>query len=193
MPYYPNFRTPFVNPDELSLFNQWKMQQQMRFNEFSQQQQQQPNQSTASQLQSDHQSFNLIDETEDENKEEPIPTLTSKKTSRGQRLKAKAKKNQRYRITSRNQETSSKRVGPRRGVAFGGKQAQVDKPRIDKRKKKSFIKQESEERRQLIHAQRIAEEMRVLQIDTCGMDPADAIIINAQKARIRAAYQPPPN
>ncbi|GJX63194.1 interactor of constitutive active ROPs 2, chloroplastic-like protein [Tanacetum coccineum] len=92
MPYYPNFQTLFVNPDELSLFNQWKMQQQMGFNQYSQQQQQQPNQSTASQPQSDHQSFNLIDETEDENEEEPIPTPTSKKTSRGARLKAKAKK-----------------------------------------------------------------------------------------------------
>ncbi|GJT27573.1 hypothetical protein Tco_0907848 [Tanacetum coccineum] len=79
MPYYPNFQTPFVNPDELSLFNQWKMQQQ-------------PNQSTASQPQSDHQSFNLIDETKDEKEEEPILTPTSKKTSRGPHLKAKAKK-----------------------------------------------------------------------------------------------------
>ncbi|GKB85898.1 hypothetical protein Tco_0958170 [Tanacetum coccineum] len=114
---------------------------------------------------------------------------------------------------------------------FFERQAQVDKPRIDKRKNKSFshfgddalprppglqrlaksqrsgsnsiassgsnpmmyqefmkeqyeldrnakmqvIKQESEERRQLIHAQRIAEEMRVLQIDIRGMDPANAI------------------
>ncbi|GJV49103.1 hypothetical protein Tco_1439315 [Tanacetum coccineum] len=94
MPYYPNCQTPFVNPDELFLFNQWKMQQQMGFNQYSQQQQQQqqPNQSTASQPQSDHQSFNLIDETEDENEEEPIPTSTLKKTSRGPRLKAKVKK-----------------------------------------------------------------------------------------------------
>ncbi|GJT58805.1 hypothetical protein Tco_1002338 [Tanacetum coccineum] len=90
MPYHPNFQTSFVNPDELSLFNQWKMQQQMGFNQYSQQQQ--PNQSTASQPQSDHQSFNLIDETEDENEEEPIPTSTSKMTSHGQRLKAKSKK-----------------------------------------------------------------------------------------------------
>ncbi|GJX55733.1 hypothetical protein Tco_0285630 [Tanacetum coccineum] len=84
MPYYPNVQTPFVNPDELSLFNQWKMQQQMGFNQYSQQQQ---NQSTGSQPpsdhQSDHQSFNLIDETEDENEEEPIPTPTSKKSNRG--------------------------------------------------------------------------------------------------------------
>ncbi|GJW14071.1 hypothetical protein Tco_0018204, partial [Tanacetum coccineum] len=90
MPYYPNVQTPFVNPDELSLFNQWKMQQQMGFNQYSQQQQQ--NQSTGSQPPSDHQSFNLIDETEDENEEEPIPTPTSKKSNRGARLKAEAKK-----------------------------------------------------------------------------------------------------
>ncbi|GJW70118.1 hypothetical protein Tco_0127035 [Tanacetum coccineum] len=64
---------------------------------------------------------------------------------------------------------------------------------LDRKAKMQVIEQESEERRQLIHAQRIAEEMRVLQIDTRGMDPADAVIINAQKARIRAAYQPPTN
>ncbi|GKC67338.1 hypothetical protein Tco_1099936 [Tanacetum coccineum] len=94
MPYYPNVQTTFVNQDELSLFNQWKMQQQMGFNQYSQQQQQ--NQSTGSRPssdhQSDHQSFNLIDETEDENEEELIPTPTSKKSNRGARLKAKAKK-----------------------------------------------------------------------------------------------------
>nr|GEV40841.1 hypothetical protein [Tanacetum cinerariifolium] len=38
----------------------------------------------------------------------------------------------------------------------------------------------------------IAEDMKVLQINTRGIDPDDAAIINAQKARIRAAY-PPPN
>nr|GEW17268.1 hypothetical protein [Tanacetum cinerariifolium] len=65
---------------------------QMQMNQFSQQQQQ-SNQATGSQPQSDHQSFNLLDETEDENKEEPIPTPTSKKASRGPRLKAKEKNN----------------------------------------------------------------------------------------------------
>ncbi|GKB38014.1 hypothetical protein Tco_0882956 [Tanacetum coccineum] len=53
---------------------------------------------------------------------------------------------------------------------------------LDRKAKMQVIEQESEERRQLIHAQRIVEEMRVLQIDTRGMDPADAVIINAQKA-----------
>ncbi|GKB48371.1 hypothetical protein Tco_0899124 [Tanacetum coccineum] len=50
---------------------------------------------------------------------------------------------------------------------------------LERKAKMQVIEQESEERRQLIHAQRIAEEMRVLQIDTRGMDPADAVIINA--------------
>nr|GFA94968.1 hypothetical protein [Tanacetum cinerariifolium] len=90
MPYYPNVQTLFVNPDELSLFNQWKMQQQMGFNQHSLQQQQ--NHSNGSQPPSDHQSFNLIDENEDENEEELIPTPTSKKSNHGARLKAKAKK-----------------------------------------------------------------------------------------------------
>ncbi|GKB78430.1 hypothetical protein Tco_0945325, partial [Tanacetum coccineum] len=36
------------------------------------------------------------------------------------------------------------------------------------------------------------ERMKVLQIDTRGMDSVDAAIINAQKARVRALY-PPPN
>ncbi|GKC88142.1 hypothetical protein Tco_1148791 [Tanacetum coccineum] len=64
---------------------------------------------------------------------------------------------------------------------------------LDRKAKMQVIEQESEEPRQLIHSQRIAEEMKVLQIDTRGMDPADVVIINAQKARIRAAYPPPPN
>ncbi|GJW93559.1 hypothetical protein Tco_0173231 [Tanacetum coccineum] len=64
---------------------------------------------------------------------------------------------------------------------------------LNRKAKMQVIEQESKKRRQLIRAQRIAEEMRVLQIDTRGMDLADAVIINAQKARIRAAYQPPTN
>ncbi|GJY14745.1 hypothetical protein Tco_0385167 [Tanacetum coccineum] len=61
---------------------------------------------------------------------------------------------------------------------------------LDRKAKMEVIAQESEERRMLIHSQRIAKDMKVLQIDTRGMDLADAVIINAQKARIRAAYPP---
>nr|GEY65066.1 hypothetical protein [Tanacetum cinerariifolium] len=89
MPYYPNFQPQYSSPEEQMLFAQFKMQMQM--NQFSQQQQQ-SNQATGSQPQSDHQSFNLLDETEDENEEDPISTPMLKKTSRGPRLKAKTKK-----------------------------------------------------------------------------------------------------
>nr|GEU51837.1 hypothetical protein [Tanacetum cinerariifolium] len=94
MPYYPNFQPQYSSQEEQMLFAQFKMQ--MQINQFSQQQQQpnqQSNQATSSQPQSDHQPFNLLDETEDENEEDSIPTPTLKKTSRGPRLKAKAKKN----------------------------------------------------------------------------------------------------
>ncbi|GKB28733.1 hypothetical protein Tco_0868134 [Tanacetum coccineum] len=64
---------------------------------------------------------------------------------------------------------------------------------LDRKAKMTVLERESEDRRRLIQSQRIAEDMRVLQIDTRGMDAADAAIINAQKARIRAAYPPPPN
>nr|GEW59387.1 hypothetical protein [Tanacetum cinerariifolium] len=64
---------------------------------------------------------------------------------------------------------------------------------LDRKAKMEVVTQENEERRLLIHSQMIAEDMKVLQIDTRGMDPADAAIINAQKARIRAAYPPPSN
>nr|GEX78149.1 hypothetical protein [Tanacetum cinerariifolium] len=98
MPYYPNFQTPFANPEELSLFNQWKMQNQV--SQF--QQQQQPNQATASQPRSDQQSFHLVNENEAVNEKEPIPTTTSKKTSREHKWKnpesTNARRN-RFRVT----------------------------------------------------------------------------------------------
>ncbi|GKD87639.1 hypothetical protein Tco_1358793 [Tanacetum coccineum] len=53
------------------------------------------------------------------------------------------------------------------------------------------LRKRSEDRRRLIQAQKIAEDMKVLQIDTSGMDPTYAVIINAQKERIRAEYLPP--
>ncbi|GJU38524.1 hypothetical protein Tco_1191481 [Tanacetum coccineum] len=64
---------------------------------------------------------------------------------------------------------------------------------LDRKAKMTVLERESEDRRRLIQSQRIAEDMRVLQIDTRGMDPIDAAIINAQKAKIRAAYPPPLN
>ncbi|GKD96337.1 cellulose synthase A catalytic subunit 7 [Tanacetum coccineum] len=62
---------------------------------------------------------------------------------------------------------------------------------LDRKAKMQVLSQESEDRRRLIQAQKVAEDMKVLQIDTSGMDPTYAAIINAQKERIRAEYLPP--
>ncbi|GJU88050.1 cellulose synthase A catalytic subunit 7 [Tanacetum coccineum] len=62
---------------------------------------------------------------------------------------------------------------------------------LDRKAKMQVLSQESEDRRRLIQAQKIAEDMKVLQIDTSGMNPTYAPIINAQKERIRAEYLPP--
>nr|GEW19105.1 hypothetical protein [Tanacetum cinerariifolium] len=328
------------------------MQQQMGFNQYSQQQ----NQSTDSQPPSDHQSFNLIDETEDKNEEEPIPTPTSKKSNRGARLNAKAKKTKdtesqveikkrarkvwtqneelllaesfiqisedlktgcdqqkdtfwykilnvynteakrrgfiehtknmltgkwtsmnasiqkfnqlvaetlalsmendedwitrvkilfkthvgtefkhksawlflkgkhkwtnpestnarryRFRVTDEEPEhfgddalprppglqriAKSQRSGSNSTASSGSnplmyQEFMKEQYELDRKAKMEVIAQESEERRMLIHSQRIAEDMKVLQIDTRGMNPADAVINNAQKARIQEAYPP---
>ncbi|GKD65026.1 hypothetical protein Tco_1307134 [Tanacetum coccineum] len=50
---------------------------------------------------------------------------------------------------------------------------------LDRKAKMQVLSQESEDRRRLIQAQKIAEDMKVLQIDTSGMDPTYAAIINA--------------
>ncbi|GKA18279.1 hypothetical protein Tco_0698116 [Tanacetum coccineum] len=63
---------------------------------------------------------------------------------------------------------------------------------LDRKAKMEVIERETNERMRLYHSQRIAEDMKVLQINTRGMDPVDGAIINAQKARVRALY-PPPN
>ncbi|GKB51302.1 hypothetical protein Tco_0902055 [Tanacetum coccineum] len=62
---------------------------------------------------------------------------------------------------------------------------------LDRKAKMQVLSQESEDRRRVIQAQKIAEDMKVLQIDTGGMDPTYAAIINAQNERIRAEYLPP--
>ncbi|GJS59571.1 hypothetical protein Tco_0654355 [Tanacetum coccineum] len=81
--------------------------------------------------------------------------------------------------------TASSASNPMMYQEFMKKQYELD------RKAKMKVTRETQERMLLIHSQRIAEDMKVLQIDTRGMDPVDAAIINAQKERIRAAYPPP--
>ncbi|GJR28500.1 hypothetical protein Tco_1104732 [Tanacetum coccineum] len=61
---------------------------------------------------------------------------------------------------------------------------------LERKAKMDVIKREANSKINLYNSERIAEDMRVLQIDTRGMDPADAAIINAQKTRVRALYHP---
>ncbi|GKC09862.1 hypothetical protein Tco_1001472 [Tanacetum coccineum] len=58
---------------------------------------------------------------------------------------------------------------------------------LDRKAKMEVIERETNERMRLYHSQRIAEDMKVLQIDTRGMDTVDAAIINAQKDQVRLA------
>ncbi|GJS08478.1 hypothetical protein Tco_0365274 [Tanacetum coccineum] len=280
-----------------------------QFNQFSQQQQP-PNQAIASQPQSDQQSFHLVDETEDENEEEPVLTPTSKK-KRGIRLKTKAKKIKKrkhnrnlwsqdeklilaksfihifedpktgcdqknetfwYKIIdvynaeatrrgymertknmltgkwtpmNENVQKFNQLVGetlvhseendddwmtrtstsgkipkhfgedalprpPRlqrisksqrssNSTASSGsnplmyQEMMKEQYELDCKAKMKVIERETNERMRLYHSQRIAEDMKVLQIDTRGMDPVDAAIINAQKARVAAMFAAPPD
>ncbi|GJV51246.1 hypothetical protein Tco_1446987 [Tanacetum coccineum] len=61
---------------------------------------------------------------------------------------------------------------------------------LDRKAKMEVIERETNERMRLYHSQRIAEDMKVLQIDTRGMDPIDAAIVNAQKARVKGFLVP---
>ena len=101
--YYPNFQAPFMNPEELALFSQWKLQQQQQqqFNQFTQSQQ--TSQAIPSQPNSDHGSYFDVNEVEveeedkTESEEEVVPTPTSKKSraktmAKKPKAKAKAKK-----------------------------------------------------------------------------------------------------
>nr|GEX34809.1 hypothetical protein [Tanacetum cinerariifolium] len=61
---------------------------------------------------------------------------------------------------------------------------------LDRAAKMKRLDRETSARVEIINSQKVAEDLKVLQIDTSEMDPVDAAIINAQKARIRALYQP---
>ncbi|GJW96972.1 hypothetical protein Tco_0178780 [Tanacetum coccineum] len=61
---------------------------------------------------------------------------------------------------------------------------------IERKEKMERIDREVNSRVALNDSKRVAEDLKVLQISTDGMDPIDAAIVNAQKARIRALYHP---
>ncbi|GKC51212.1 hypothetical protein Tco_1073957 [Tanacetum coccineum] len=61
---------------------------------------------------------------------------------------------------------------------------------IERKEKMELIDREVNSRVALNDSKRVAEDLKVLQISIDGMDPIDAAIVNAQKARIRALYHP---
>ncbi|GJX67034.1 hypothetical protein Tco_0302761 [Tanacetum coccineum] len=54
--------------------------------------------------------------------------------------------------------------------------------------KQDVLERESRARVDLLESQKIAEDMRVLTMDTSSLDPMNAAIVKAQQARIRAKY-----
>ncbi|GKC59606.1 hypothetical protein Tco_1087204 [Tanacetum coccineum] len=206
MPYYPNFQNPFANAEEQRLFKQFKMQ--MQYNQFSQQQQQQPNQATTSQPQSDQQSFHLVDETEDE--DEPERLAIFERQAQVENPESTLARRNHLQVTDEEpkhfgEDTLPRPPGAQRiaksqrssnSTASSGSNPTMFQEMIaqqyelERKAKMDVIKREANSKINLYNSERIAEDMRVLQIDTRGMDPADAAIINAQKTRVRALYQP---
>ncbi|GKE26921.1 hypothetical protein Tco_1442305 [Tanacetum coccineum] len=59
---------------------------------------------------------------------------------------------------------------------------------LERKMKQDVLERESRERVDLLESQKIAEDMRVLTMDTSSLDPMNAAIVKAQQARIRAKY-----
>nr|GEX07323.1 hypothetical protein [Tanacetum cinerariifolium] len=62
--------------------------------------------------------------------------------------------------------------------------------RVRPKGKMERLDRETMARVELFNFLKVAEDLKLLQIDTRGMDPVDAAIINAQKTRIQALYEP---
>ncbi|GJZ45398.1 hypothetical protein Tco_0592994 [Tanacetum coccineum] len=192
MPYYLNFQPQYSNQEEQMLFHQFKMQMQMN-------KQQQSNQFTTSQPHSEQQSHNLVDETEEE-EEEPLPTPTSKPNRGRKKSVAKKTKEKMWKLRKKPKKDDIRPfVVPKaeelllaekfhsnfRDPKSDGKCIGPSEDWENDENHMAMVLQ-FEDRRRLIQAQKIAEDMKVLQIDTSGMDPTYTAIINAQKERIRA-------
>ncbi|GKD15170.1 hypothetical protein Tco_1199577 [Tanacetum coccineum] len=59
---------------------------------------------------------------------------------------------------------------------------------LERKMKQYVLERESRARVDLLESQKIAEDMRVLTMDTSSLDPMNAAIVKAQQARIRAKY-----
>ncbi|GKA86043.1 hypothetical protein Tco_0807754 [Tanacetum coccineum] len=217
MPYYPNFQPQYSNQEEQMLFHQFKMQMQMN----KQQQSNQFTTSQPHFEQQSHHLVDETEEEEEEPLPTPTSKPNrGRKKSVAKRNKGKdvevEKETKEGRIRHawtqaeellltestkwKNPESTLQRRSRLRGTDkepdhFGDDE--LPRPpglqRIAKNRKAKMqvLSQESEDRRRLIQSQKIAEDMKVLQIDTSGMYLTYAAIINAQKERIRAEYLPP--
>ncbi|GJZ80391.1 hypothetical protein Tco_0645385 [Tanacetum coccineum] len=173
-PYFPTFsqQNPYMNPDEFALFSQWKMRQQQQYSTFSQQQQQNQNES---QPRSSQQSFHLVDKTEDDEEEEPCETaLMSGENDKDFMERC-------HMLFKRTWKNDFKHPGMFQEML----QQQYA---LERKMKQDVLERESRARVDLLESQKIAEDMRVLTMDTSSLDPMNAAIVKAQQARIRAKY-----
>ncbi|GJX50853.1 hypothetical protein Tco_0277698 [Tanacetum coccineum] len=216
MSYYPNFQPQYSNQEEQMLFHQFKMQMQMN---KQQQSNQFTTSQPHSEPQSHHLVDETEEEKEEPLPTPTSKPNRDRKKSVAKRNKGKdveveketkewtpmnvavIKFNQLYEETlahsGENDENHMARVLQLYETIVGGfnpvayQEFMVEQYDLDRKAKIQVLSQESEDRRRLIQAQKIVEDMKVLQIDTSGMDPTYAAIINAQKKRIRAEYLPP--
>ncbi|GJW66813.1 RNA-directed DNA polymerase, eukaryota, reverse transcriptase zinc-binding domain protein [Tanacetum coccineum] len=93
---------------------------------------------------------------------------------------------------SKSQRTSSNSTASSGSNPMMYQEFMKEQYELDRKAKMEVLEREANERVRFIHSQRIAEDMKELQINTREMALQDAVIIEAQKERIRAAY-PPPN
>nr|GEV67380.1 hypothetical protein [Tanacetum cinerariifolium] len=145
-----------------------------------------------------------FDQPQDE-EDDTVPTPSSKKTvTRGKCIKKMAKRNvdpesepqaeavkphppciQRIAKSQRSSNSiASSRSNPTMFQEMLQQQYELDRKENMRR-----IDREVNSRVALYDSQKVVEDLKVLQMSTDGMDPVDAAIINAQKARIRALYQ----
>ncbi|GJZ32110.1 hypothetical protein Tco_0577546 [Tanacetum coccineum] len=143
-----------MNPDDFTLFSQWKMQQQQQYSTFSQQQQNQNPDSTNARR-------NRLRVTE-EDPEHFGPDALPRPDGM-------------YRIQkSQRSSNSTASSGSNPGMFQEMLQQQYE---LERKMKQDVLERESRARVDLLESQKIAEDMRVLTMDTSSLDPMNAAII----------------
>ncbi|GJT38817.1 hypothetical protein Tco_0938682 [Tanacetum coccineum] len=182
--YYPNYN-PYVNLDQQVSFQQWQLKQQFQHTQISQQ----LNQAASSQHQSDQQSH----QPQQPQEEEADTTPTSAKTKRKRIKKMSKDVKKRGRVTDEEPElfgddelpcppgkeriaksqrstNSSASSGSNPAMFQDMLQQQYE---LDRATKMERIDRETNARVELINSQKVAEDLKVLQINTREMDPVE--------------------